>query len=96
MRLRVSDLETALCAISIQNCAEVGSGLSAVALRAAAFSAPRGMIPRGGRAVSTDDENRLTPLRIEVKRKIATWASVWGRTVGPATLPVDIPIRGMQ
>jgi hypothetical protein len=51
--------------------------------------------------VSTDDEDRLTPLRIEVKRedrnrgKIATW-SVWSRTVEAAKLPMDILIRGMR
>ncbi len=63
MRLRGSDLETALSAISIQNRAEVGSGLSVVALRAATFSAPREVTSRGGCAVSTDDEKRLPPLR---------------------------------
>jgi hypothetical protein len=46
-----------------------GSRLSVVALRAATFSAPREVTSRGGCAVSTDDEDRLTPLRIEVKRQ---------------------------
>jgi hypothetical protein len=50
MRLRVSDLEMALCAISIQSRAAVRKS-------------------RGGCAVSTDDEDRLTPLRNEVKRQ---------------------------
>ncbi len=72
-----------------------------MALRAATFSAPREVTSRGGCAVSTDDEDRLTPLRIEVNRqdrvrKIASWASVRGRTVEAATLPMDIPIRGMR
>ena len=38
-----------------------GSGLSVVAFKALAFSAPREVTSRGGCAVSTDDEDRLTP-----------------------------------
>jgi hypothetical protein len=60
----------ALSAISIQNRAEVrkwavGRGPESGDL----ISVPREVTSRGGCAVSTDDENRLTPLRIEVKRQ---------------------------
>ena len=57
MRLRVSDLEMALCAISIQNRAEVRKwavGRGPVGRRPSALRAD--CSSRGGCAVSTDDE----------------------------------------
>ena len=45
MRLRVSDLEMACERSRFRTVLKSGSGLSVAALRAATFSAPRGMIP---------------------------------------------------
>ena len=62
MRLRVSDFEMALRAISIQNRAEVRKwavGRGPVGRRPSALRAD--CSSRGGCAVSTDDNDRLTP-----------------------------------
>ena len=62
MRLRVSDLEMALWAIAIQNRAEVRKwavGRGPVGRRPSALRAD--CSSRGGCAVSTDDNDRLTP-----------------------------------
>ena len=83
MRLRVSDLEMALRAISIQNRAEVRkwavgrgpSGGRPSALRAECSS-------RGGCAVSTDDEDTLPPLGVAVNGEDrSSFASVTPPTI---------------
>ena len=67
MRLRVSDLEMALRAIAIQNRAVVRKwavGRDPVGRRPSALRAERSF--RGGCAVSTDDNVRLTPFDVVV------------------------------
>jgi hypothetical protein len=67
VRLRVSDLEMALRAIAIQNRAVVRKwavGRDPVGRRPSGLRGDRSF--RGGCAVSTDDNDRLTPLDVVV------------------------------
>jgi len=86
MRLRVPDLEMALCAISIQNRAEVRKwavGSDPVGRRPSALRADCSF--RGGCAVSTDDIDRLRRVRDAVNGKDRYERSV---KIGPVNLDV--------